>query len=74
VGEAQEVERLRFRETAFLPVLRRKAAELDKTGLVRLQLQAELRKPLPKIPKSLLENLRAAGERIWMFPGVAACR
>jgi hypothetical protein len=32
-----------------LPVLRRKAAELDKAGLVRMQLQAELRKPLPKI-------------------------
>ena len=45
----QEIERLRFRETAFFSVLRRKAAELDKAGLVRVQLQAELRKPLTKI-------------------------
>src|SRR6516225_734426 len=49
MGEAQEVERLRFRQTALSPVLRRKAAELDKAGLVRMQLQAELRKPLSKI-------------------------
>ena len=26
------------------------------------------------LTESLLENLRAAGGRIWMFPGVAACR
>src|SRR6266705_2393221 len=39
VGEAQELERLRFRETAFLPVLRREAAELDKAGLFRMQLR-----------------------------------
>src|SRR6266700_239245 len=49
MGEAQEIERLRFREPASSPVLRRKAAELDKAGLVRMQLQAELRKPLSKI-------------------------
>src|SRR5487761_1623974 len=49
VGEAQEIERLRLCKAPLSPVRRRKAAELDKAGLVRVQLQAELRKPLTKI-------------------------
>src|SRR4249919_3879132 len=49
VGEAQEVERLRLPKAALSPVRSRKAAELDEAGLVRMQPQAELRKPLSKI-------------------------
>src|SRR6266705_6417975 len=65
MGEAQEIERLRFRKTASPPVLRRKAAELHKTGLVRMQFQAELRKPLPKIaeePPCITEVLEPGHE------------
>jgi hypothetical protein len=37
VSEAQEVERLRFACAAFCSTLRRKAAELDQTRLLRMQ-------------------------------------
>src|SRR5271166_4547748 len=51
VGEAQEVERLRLCKAPLSPVRSRKAAELDEAGLVRVQFQIELRKPLSKVVK-----------------------
>ncbi len=54
VREAQEIERLRFRMTTLFSVRRREAAELDEAGLVRVQLQVELREPLAKIMEELL--------------------
>src|SRR6478752_5300106 len=60
VGKAQKVERLRFPEPVLLPVLRRETAELDQTGLVRMQLQIELREPCMKLaqePSRIIEVL-----------------
>src|SRR6266511_6268003 len=54
VGEAQEVERLRLGKAPLLPVRRREAAELDKPGLIRVQLQVELREPLAKVSQEPL--------------------
>jgi hypothetical protein len=48
MGEAQEVERLRLAKPCPLPLLRRSAAELDQTGLVRMQGQRKLRQPIPQ--------------------------
>src|SRR5580704_3508363 len=45
-GEAEEVEGLRLAEPALLAIDRRKAAELDQAGLVRMKLQRELFQPL----------------------------
>src|SRR6266511_1816864 len=54
VGEAQEVERLRLGQAPPLPVRCREAAELDKPGLIRVQLQVELREPLAKVSQEPL--------------------
>jgi hypothetical protein len=43
MGEAQEVECFWLAKPGPLPLLRRPAAELDKTGLVRMQGQRKLR-------------------------------
>src|SRR5260370_36755283 len=48
MGEAQEVERLRLATPGPLPLRRRLAAELDQTGLVRMQDQRKLRQPIPQ--------------------------
>ena len=67
VGMTQERERLRLPKAALSPVRSRKAAELDEAGLVRMQLQIELRKPLPKIseePSRVTEVLEADHEVI----------
>src|SRR6266851_5669826 len=48
MGEAEEVERLRLAEPRPFPLLRRPAAELDQTGLVRMQGQRKLRQPIPQ--------------------------
>jgi len=48
MGEAQEVERLRLAKPCPLPLRRRPAAELDPTGLVRMQAQRKLRQPIPQ--------------------------
>ena len=45
-GEAQEREGLRFTDTAFLAIDRRVAAELNHTGLVRVERQRECLEPL----------------------------
>src|SRR5271166_6676443 len=45
-GEAQERERLRFAEPAPRSIRRRKAAELDQAGLVRMERQRKLIQPL----------------------------
>ena len=47
--EAQEVERLRLAKPCPLPLLRRAAAELEQTGLVRVQGQRKLRQPIPQV-------------------------
>ena len=51
VGEAQEVERLRFPLSPQLSIARRIAAELDQPGLLRMKFQTELRQPLLKLLK-----------------------
>src|SRR5216683_4299013 len=48
MGEAEEVEGLRLAEPCPLPLLRRPAAELNQTGLVRMQGQRKLRQPIPQ--------------------------
>src|ERR1700682_3674698 len=48
MGEAEEVERLRLAKPRPFPLLRRSAAELDQTGLVRMQGQRKLRQPIPQ--------------------------
>src|SRR6266852_9255813 len=48
MGEAEEVERLRLAKPRPFPLLRRPAAELDQTGLVRMQGQRKLRQPIPQ--------------------------
>src|SRR4030081_1207237 len=48
MGKAEEVERLRLAKPCPLPLLRRPAAELDQTGLVRMQGQRKLRQPIPQ--------------------------
>ena len=45
MGKTQEVEGLRLAGPALFAVRRRKAAELDQAGLVRVQLQREFLKP-----------------------------
>ena len=47
-GEAKEVEGFRSSEPALLALSRGKAAELDQTGLIRMQHQRELLQPLPQ--------------------------
>ena len=47
--EAKKIKRLRFTQTPRLPPLGGVAPELDQPGLIRVQLQPELRKPLTKI-------------------------
>jgi hypothetical protein len=49
VREAQEVERLRLTLTPRRPVPGSEPPELDQPGLVRVQLQPELREPLAKL-------------------------
>ena len=49
MGEAQEVEGLRLAYPCPLPLLRRPTAELDQTGLVRMQDQRKLRQPIPQL-------------------------
>src|SRR5689334_18368930 len=46
-SKTQEVEGLRLTETASLAVVHRIAAELDQPGLLRVERQRELLKPLP---------------------------
>src|SRR5271166_4289793 len=48
MGEAQEVECFRLAKPRPLPLLHRAAAELDQTGLVRMQGQRKLRQPIPQ--------------------------
>src|SRR5207237_1118491 len=48
MGETEEVERLRLAKPRPFPLLRRPAAELDQTGLVRMQGQRKLRQPIPQ--------------------------
>jgi hypothetical protein len=48
MGEAQEVECFRLAKPRPLPLLRRSAAELDQTGLVRMQGPRKLRQPIPQ--------------------------
>ena len=51
VGEAQEVEGLRFPLATLLPVAGRIAPELDQSGLLRMEFQAELRQPFLELFK-----------------------
>src|SRR5436309_13144804 len=53
VGEAKEVKRLRFTKTFLGSARRRKAAELDQAGLLRMQRQRELFHPLPQVRQEL---------------------
>lgn len=53
VGQAQEIERLRLPEAPRCPSPSGKAPELDQSGLVGVQLQTELRKPLTEIVEEL---------------------
>jgi len=48
VREAEEVERFRLAQAPGRPVAGGEPPELDQPGLVRVQLQPELREPLPK--------------------------
>src|SRR3979490_2331893 len=48
MGEAEEVERLRLAKPRPPPPPRPPAAELDQTGLVRMQGQRKLRQPIPQ--------------------------
>src|SRR5229473_913153 len=48
-GKAEKVEGLRFSEPAMSASFRRKAAELDQAGLVRIERQRELLEPLAHI-------------------------
>src|SRR5207244_12087103 len=48
MGETEEVERLRLAKPRPLPLFRRPAAELDQTGLVRMQGQRKPRQPIPQ--------------------------
>jgi hypothetical protein len=48
MGEAQEVKCLRLAKPGLLPLLRRPAAELDQTRLVRMQGQRKSRQPIPQ--------------------------
>src|SRR5271157_306487 len=51
--EPQELEGLRFGEPALLAVLRRKAAELNQAGLVRMKRQRELPQPVAhRVPEA----------------------
>src|ERR1700730_12905768 len=51
--EAQELEGLRFRTSTLLAVLRRKAAELNQAGLVRMKRQRELPQPIAhRVPEA----------------------
>src|SRR6516225_12074594 len=49
MGEAQEVKCFRLATPCPLPLRRRSAAELDQTGLVRMQDQRKLRQPIPQL-------------------------
>jgi hypothetical protein len=49
VGEAKEVESLGLTLVPVLSVLRRKATELDQTGLLRVELERELRESFAKL-------------------------
>ena len=52
-SEPQEVEGLRFAKPALLSLGRRMAAELDQSGLVRMQRQRELLQPLAhRVPEA----------------------
>ena len=53
VRQAQEVERLRFAQTPLASLPGRMPPELDQPGLVRVQLQPELREPLAKLRQEL---------------------
>jgi hypothetical protein len=62
VGEAQEREGLRFPFAPLFSFVRRIAAELDQTGLVRVKFQAELRQPFLELfeePDSIGSMLEA---------------
>jgi hypothetical protein len=48
MGEVQEVECLGLAKPCPPPLLRRSAAELDQTSLVRVQGQRKLRQPIPQ--------------------------
>ena len=48
-GKAEKVEGLRFSEPTMSASVRRKAAELDQAGLVRIKRQRELLEPLAQI-------------------------
>src|SRR6202022_126686 len=51
--EAQEPEGLRFRTSTLLAVLRRKAAELNQAGLVRMKRQREVPQPIAhRVPEA----------------------
>ena len=54
VREAQEGERFRLPEPPLLPGPRLHPAELDKAGLVGVQLQGELREPVAEVAEELL--------------------
>src|SRR5512133_3223789 len=54
VREAKKRKRLRPPDAALVPVLGGVPSELDQARLLRVQLQRELRKPLPKIAKEPL--------------------
>jgi hypothetical protein len=54
VREAEEVERLRLAEAPGCPVTGGEPPELDQPGLLGMQLQVELRKPLTEVPEELL--------------------
>src|ERR1700730_4339316 len=49
MGEAEEVERLRLAKPRPFPLLRRSAAELDQTGLVRMEGQRKLGQTNPPL-------------------------
>ena len=51
VGEAQEVERLRFSLSPQLSISGRIAPELDQPGLLRMEFQSKLRQPLLELIK-----------------------
>ena len=57
VGEAEEIERLGFPDAPSPPVPGGVPPELDQPGLVRMQLQTELREPLAEIGEKPLRVL-----------------
>src|SRR4030088_3403032 len=65
-GKAKKVEGLRFSEPATSASFRRKAAELDQAGLVRIERQRGRRRGMKKAIVALARRLAVILHRIWV--------